>query len=264
MICPANGGESGRRSLTKGVFKILMAKPKSLIDELKTYKSICFYPSCGTDLGDIDYFCSGRRPIEERKNTNVPENCTWEIEEPDVYIHTDVNFYMEFESGEDFDLSECGIHGKYEILSFEQLETFDKPNRINGNFPYSGQCFKYTLKVWGKEKPITLIFCLCENEYAASQIFMANNIDVKYVWSKNWNGGRTYGPWLAKAAKNMGVKFFYTDWLCLPGFRGEPSNSIVYEKYPELNVKEISKLERTDNHWIEEGAHGWVDEFKVR
>ena len=236
----------------------------NIIEELKKYKSICFYPSCGTDLSDIDYFCSGRRPIEERKNTDVPDKCAWETEEPDLYFHSDVNFYMEFESGEDLDLSECGIHGKFEILSFEQLEKIDKPNRINGNFPYTGQCFKYSLKVWGKEKPIALIFCLCENEYAASQIFLKNNIPVNYVWSKNWNGGRTYGPWLAKAAKNLGVKLFYTDWLCLPGLRGEPSNDVVYEKYPELKFEQKSLLERTDNHWIEEGAHGWVDEFKVR
>ena len=236
----------------------------NIINELKNYKSICFYPSCGTDLSDIDYFCSGRLPREERKKAVLAEKCDWKTEEPDLYFHSDVNFYMEFEAGEDFDLSEYGIHGEYKILSCEQLETIDKPNRINNNFPYSGQCFKYTLKVWGKEKPVTVIFCLCENEYTVSQIFLANKLNVSYVWSKNWNGGRTYGPWLAKAAKLIGVKFFYTDWLCLPGFRGEPSNDIVYEKYPELKAKDIALLERTDNHWIEEGSHGWVDEFKVR
>ncbi len=237
---------------------------KSLINELKKYNSICFYPSSGTDLSDIDFFGSGRLPIEERKKVQVADSCNWEIKEPEVFIHSDVNFYMEFESGEDFDLSECGIHGKYEILSFEQLEIIDKPNRINNNFPYSGQCFKYTLKVWGKEKPVILIFCLCENEFMASQIFLINKIPVNYVWSKNWNGGRTYGTWLARVAKKLEVKVFYTDWLCLPGFRGEPSNSIVYEKYPELETDEESKLERTSNHWIEEGAHGWVDEFWVK
>lgn len=237
----------------------------NIINELKKYKSICFYPSCGTDLSDIDYFCSGRLPREERnKKDAISEAWHGDFDEPEVFVHSDVNFYMEFESGEDLDLSECGVHGKFEILSFEQLENIDKPNRINGNFPYSGQCFKYTLKVWGKEKPITLIFCLCENEYIVSQIFLSNKINLNYIWSKNWNGGRTYGTWLARVSKKIGVRLFYTDWLCLPGFRGEPSNSIVYEKYPELLSEEVSELERTDNHWIEEGAHGWVDEFIVK
>lgn len=237
----------------------------SLIDELKKYKSICFYPSCGTDLSDIDYFGSGGLPREERKKELAKaEKWNKKTEEPELFVHSDVNFYMEFESGEDLDLSECGVHGKYEIVGFEELESIKEPNRINNNLPFSGQVFKYILKVWGKEKPVTLIFCLCENEYIASQIFIKNNISLTYIWSKNWNGGTTYGTWLARAANKLGVKLMYTDWLCLPGLRGEPSNSIVYEKYPELNTKNISNLERTNNHWIEEGAHGWVDEFIVR
>ena len=236
----------------------------NLIDELKKYKSICFYPSCGTDLSDIDYFCSGKLPREERKNTNaVSEAWKGDFLEPEVFVHSDINFYMEFEAAEDLDLNECGIHGKYEIIDFEQLESIKEPNRINNNLPFSGQVFKYKIKVWGKEKPITLIFCLCENEFVATQIFLSNKIPIDYVWSKNWNGGKTYGTWLAKIAKKLGVKVFYTDWLCIPGLRGEPSNFLVYEKYQELDINDFSTLSRTNNHWIEEGAHGWVDEFVV-
>ena len=237
---------------------------KRLVDELKNYNSICYYPSCGTDLSDVDYFCSGCLPREERNKASAKKE-PWnkDFAEPDLFLHSDVNFYMEFESGEDLDLNECGLHGKYEILEFEQLETIKEPNRINNNMPFSGQIFKYKCKVWGKEKPINIIFCLCENEYIGSQIFLPNNLPLNYIWSKNWNGGRTYGTWLAKIAKTLNVKIFYTDWLCLPGLRGEPSNAIVYEKYPLLKVETVSKLERTNNHWIEEGAHGWVDEFKV-
>lgn len=237
---------------------------KSLIDELKNYNSICYYPSCGTDLSDVDYFCSGCLPREERNKASAkPDSWNKDFDEPDLFIHSDVNFYMEFESGEDLDLNEYGLHGKYEVLEFEQLETIKEPNRINNNMPFSGQIFEYKCKVWGKEKPITIIFCLCENEYMGSQIFLSNNLPLNYIWSKNWNGGRTYGTWLAKIAKTLNIKIFYTDWLCLPGLRGEPSNAIVYEKYPELKAEIVSKLERTNNHWIEEGAHGWVDEFKV-
>lgn len=241
-----------------------MADLKTLEEELRNYSNICFYPSCGTDLSDLDYFCSGCLPREERKNAfGKADTSESDFPEPDVYVHSDVNFYMEFESGEDFDLSECGIHSPFEIISFEQLASIEKPNKINGNFPYSGQCFKYTLKLWGKEKPITLIFCLCENEFVVSQIFLKNHLPVNSVWSKNWNGGKTYGTWLARMAYTLGVKRFYTDWLCMPDLRGEPSNTIVYENYPNLATQYGSHLERTDNHWIEEGAHGWVDEFLV-
>lgn len=238
---------------------------KNLIEELKNYKSICFYPSSGTDLSDIDFFCSGGLPREERKETDAFSHI-WHraVIEPELFVHSDVNFYMEFESGKDLDLSEYGIHGKYEIISFEQLESIKEPNRINNNLPYSGQVFKYKLRVWGKEETVVLIFALCENEFVASQIFLANNIPLFYVWSKNWNGGKTYGTWLARAANKLGVKLMYTDWLCLPNLRGEPPNDIVYEKYPNLKVYPEAKLVRTNNHWIEEGAHGWVDEFMIK
>lgn len=238
---------------------------KNLVDELKNYNSICFYPSCGTDMSDIDYFCSGCLPREERIKPSVfAEDWKKDCIEPDVFIHSDVNFYMEFEAGEDLELEDCGIHSCYEILEFEQLESIKEPNRINNNTPFSGNIFKYKLKVWGKEKPVTLIFCLCENEFVVSQIFLANKIFVNYIWSKNWNGGLTYGTWLAKVANILKVRYFYTDWLCLPGFRGEPSNNKVYDKYPELETKQSATLERTNNHWIEEGSHGWVDEFRVK
>ena len=221
---------------------------RNIIEELKKYKSICFYPSCGTDFSDIDYFCSGCLPREERKKESaIAEPWNKSFLEPEVFVHSDVNFYMEFEAGEELDLNEYGINSKYKILEFNQLETIKKPNRINNNLPFSGQIFEYKIKVWEKEKPIVLFFCLCENEYLISQIFLANKIPT----------------WLARIAKQLGVKYFYTDWLCLPNFRGEPSNKSVYEKYPELKANNISKLERTDNHWIEEGAHGWVDEFVV-
>lgn len=235
-----------------------------LVDELKKYKNICFYPSCGTDLSDLDYFCSGRLPRELRKKAEgKAEEWRGDFPEPDVFVHADVNFYMEFEAGEDLDLMECGIHSPYEVVGFEELEGLEKPNKINGNLPYSGQCFKYSLKIWGKEKPVVLIFCLCENEFVVSEIFLKNNLPVTYGWSKNWNGGKTCGTWLGRVSAFLGMKIFYTDWLCLPDLRGEPSNSLVYEEYPRLLNCSVSSLTRTDNHWIEEGAHGWIDEFLV-
>ena len=93
---------------------------KSLIDELKNYKSICFYPSCGTDLSDLDFFCSGKMPIEERKQAVGADDWNGDYSEPDLYFHTDVNFYMEFESGEDLDLSEkCSLKDSLESLKYE-------------------------------------------------------------------------------------------------------------------------------------------------
>lgn len=241
-----------------------MSNSTELVEELKKYNSICLYPSSGTDLSDLDYFSSGCKPREER--LGVCKASQWpypDLSEPDVFVHTDVNFYIEFEAGEDFDLSECGIHGPYEILGFEELKGLEKPNRINNNLPFTGKCFKYTLKLWERNKPVVLIFCLCENEAFVSEVLLKENIKLSFVWSKNWNGGRTYGTWLARIAHRLGVKRFYTDWLCVPDLRGEPSNIAVAEKYPELMIDNTSKLLRTDNHWIEEGAHGWVDEFTV-
>ena len=39
---------------------------KKLADELKKYNRICYYPSSGRDLSDLDYFGSGRLLWNER------------------------------------------------------------------------------------------------------------------------------------------------------------------------------------------------------
>ena len=41
-------------------------KCKKLADELKKYNRICYYPSSGRDLSDLDYFGSGRLLWNER------------------------------------------------------------------------------------------------------------------------------------------------------------------------------------------------------
>ncbi|MGM0601357.1 MAG: hypothetical protein ACQETH_16215 [Candidatus Rifleibacteriota bacterium] len=242
---------------------------ESLVNELKQYKCICFYPSAGTDLSDVDYFCSGKRPWSERAENDQPEADFSALEDdsdnfPDLFIHTDVNFYHEFEAGEDIMPYEMGIHGDFELISFRELPSIKEPNLIHDNCEFSGRCFEYKFHAWGKEKVYTLIFCLCENEYLISKIFMANSLKLNYIWSKNWNGGMTNGTWLVNALDKLGTLRVYTDWLCVPGQRGEPRNRFVKEKYSELMGPAKVKLERNnDVRWIEEGAHGWVEEFKV-
>lgn len=240
-----------------------------LTNELQKYSSICFYPSSGTDLSNLDFFCSGRKPREERKSgektiSPVSGQSGEAQSDPELFIHTDVNFYQEFESGAEFELDEHGINGEYEITGFRELPSISEPNRIFQNFPHSGRCFEYKLRLWGGDKVRTLIYCLCENEYLVSEILLANQIKVPFIWSINWNGGLTCGTWLVNAVEKLGTRKVYTDWLCVPGRRGEPRNEAVAEKYPELVIPSRIRLVRNDEvHWIEEGDHGWVDEFDV-
>ncbi|GAB4282722.1 MAG: hypothetical protein Kow0029_28460 [Candidatus Rifleibacteriota bacterium] len=246
-----------------------MTGEEYLANELKKYKSICYYPSSGSDLSDLDYFCSGMKPREERaeaspgkNNVSVDSNIFAEI--PDLFIHTDVNFYHEFESGFDFPADECGIHGDFHVVEFKELPSLKNPNIICDNLEYSGKCFEYKLKLWGSENIRTLIFCLCENEHMVSKIFLDNNIHVSFIWSKNWNGSQTYGTWMVNILDRLCTRKVYTDWLCVPGFKGQPGNKPVASKYPELMVEAKVKLVRNNNtHWIEEGSHGWVEEFDV-
>lgn len=240
-----------------------------LVSELRKYSCICYYPSSGTDLSNVDYFASGRKTREERiASVSAKEGRTEDLvsneNDPDLFIHTDINFYQEFAAGLDMVPDECGIHGSFEVLEFRELPCFATPNLISPNFEYSGKCFEYKLRVWGSHKVRTLIFCLCENEYFVAKVLLANKIDVSFVWSRNWNGGQTYGTWLANILDQLHTRKVYTDWLCVPGKRGEPRNKFVEEKYSELMVPAKVKLVRNNEiHWIDEGSHGWVEEFDV-
>ncbi len=241
-----------------------------LVKELKKYRCICFYPSSGADLSDLDFFASGKKPLFERLGETapgIPVETAAPVAadlEPDLFIHTDLNFYQEFAAGHDLEAEECGIHSEYEILEFRELPRLDNPNKIGCNYDFSGQCFEYRLRLWNSEKVKTLLFCLCENEFFVAKVLLAHKISSTYVWSRNWNGGQTYGTWLANVLDQIHTKKMYTDWLCIPGQRGEPRNRLVEKEYPELMSPVKIKLVRNDElRWIDEGAHGWVEEFDV-
>lgn len=246
-----------------------MTEAEQLANELKKHSCICYYPSCGSDLSNIDFFASGKKPLAERTGeVESPAGDSAEIcaatDDPDLFIHTDVNFYQEFAAGLELAADECGIHGSFEIIEFNELPQLEKPNQISPNYDFSGKCFVYKLRLWGSDKIRTLIFCLCENEFFVARIFLAHQIKVSYIWSRNWNGGQTYGTWLANVLAPLNTLKLYSDWLCLPGQRGAPPNRLVAQKYPELMTETKVKLERNnDLHWIDEGGHGWVEEFDV-
>jgi hypothetical protein len=238
-----------------------------LVTELQKYRCICYYPSSGTDLSDLDFFASGRQPAEERRSNSNQVCEAMELsdnDDPDLFIHTDINFYMEFAAGKDLEANECGINGPFEIIAFRELPPLKNPNRIFDNYDFSGKCFEYQIKLRKCSKIRTLIFCLCENEFFVSQILLHKHIKVPLIWCKNWNGSSTYGTWLANILDSLHTQKLYTDWLCIPGQRGQPQNRHVEEKYPQLMVPAKVRLIRSsDIHWIEEGAHGWVEEFCV-
>ncbi len=164
-----------------------------LASELKKYRCICYYPSSGTDLSNLDYFGSGRKLWSERVEgvqPPLPESAEKADlqSEPDLYIHTDVNFYQEFSAGRDLEPEDCGMHGSLEVIAFRELPQIDKPNRICDNRDFSGKCFEYKLRVWESEKTLTLIYCICENESFVADILLEYGIEVEYVWSRNWYG----------------------------------------------------------------------------
>lgn len=242
-----------------------MNAAQSLAQELKNYKCISYYPASGTDLSDLDYFGSGKKPWSERilGGKALTEGLT-DDNDPDLFIHTDINFYQEFEAGTDLEADEYGFHGEFEVLEFRELPTINEPNKICDNYDFSGKCFEYKLRLWGSDKVKTLIFCLCENEYLVSEILLKNNINLTYIWSRDWAGGMTCGTWLVNVLNRLNSRKIYTDRLCVPGKKGEPRNQLVEEKYPELMAEAKVKLVRNpDSHWIVEGGHGWIDEFYV-
>lgn len=246
-----------------------MTGEKYLVNEFKKYKCICYYPSSGPDLSNIDYFASGKKLWSERvegvqSEKGVELTGVDADNDPDLFIHTDINFYQEFEAGKDMESGDCGIHGCLEVVEFRGLPRLSDPNLICDNLAFSGKCFEYKLRLWGSEKIRTLIYCLCENEYIVARLLLANNIKVPLIWSRNWFGGHTYGTWMANILDRLGTRKVYTDWLCVPGKRGEPRNLAVAEKYPELMVDAKVNLVRNNKvRWIDESAHGWVEEFDV-
>lgn len=237
-----------------------------LIVELKKYRRVCFYPSSGPDLSDLDYFCSGERPYGERVEGGAVGGPMARFEDvPDLFLHTDINFYMEFEEGKDLEADELGFNGDFEVISFEELDKIAEPNVINDNYDFSGRVFKYEFRAWGQGKIFTLIYILCENEFLVSKIALEHNLAIETIWSKNWAGGRTYGTWMVNVMDRLGTGRLYSDWLCIPGRRGEPSNALVREAYPELMVERQVRLVRSaEEKWIDEGANGWVERFDVQ
>jgi hypothetical protein len=270
-----------------------------LVRELQGHSCLCFYPSCGTDVSDLDYFASGRLPLAERVDSgqaaHVPDKtsdlfahhptrpdhlvdpgstdetpCSATSSlgprlDPDAFLHTDVTFFQEYAAGADLPLRECGLHGLGEVLAFRELAPLTNPNRIYGNFEHSGRCFVYKLRLWGSPQPKTLVYLLCENEAFVTDVLLAHGLAVPIVWSKSWNGGHTYGTWLANVLDRLQTKEMFTDWLCVPGHRGQPPNRRVAEAYPELMGPAKVKLVRNEAvHWVDEGSHGWVEEFSVR
>jgi hypothetical protein len=246
---------------------IILTGETELIKEIRKHDCICYYPSSGTDLSNIDFFGSGKKLWEERtggESTEAGVSAPVVDDDPDLFIHTDVNFYQEFASGLDIDGKDQGIHGSFEVVEYKELPALYEPNLIYENYDHAGKCFVYRLKVWGCQKIRTLIFCLCENEYFVAKILIANNLKVDFIWSRNWNGGQTYGTWLTNVLDKLQTKKVYTDWLCVPGKKGEPRNRKVEEKYPELMLAPKVRLVRNDDiHWIDQGGHGWVEEFDV-
>jgi hypothetical protein len=246
-----------------------MPRADHLVEILQRHRCICYYPSAGTDLSNLDFFGSGKKLWSERigESQSSPANAPQDddpVPDPDLFVHTDIQFYREFENIADISPIELGFHGSFEVLSSRELPVLPAPNRIVSNLAHSGRCFEHTVRLWGSGKTKTLIFCLCENEAFVSQVLLDHGIHVHLLWSRNWAGGKTYGTWLPNVLDRLRTSKVYTDWLCIPGQRGEPRNHAVEEHYPELMVPSRVQLVRhPDLHWIVEGAHGWVEEFDV-
>jgi hypothetical protein len=240
-----------------------------LVNELQKYQCICYYPSSGADLSDVDYFGSGKKLWSERVEGIAPKEQTPAVispeDDPDLFIHTDLNFYQEFEAGMEMESEDRSLHGSCEVISFREFPAIKEPNQICKNFAFSGRIFEYKLRIWGSEKVRTLIYLLSENEYFAAKLLLPNAVKIRFIWSRNWFGWNTYGTWLANVMHQLQTSKLYSDWLCVPGKPGEPSNRAVAEKYPELMQSPKIKLVRNENiRWIDESEHGWVEEFDVK
>ena len=132
---------------------MFMTGEEYLVQELKKYHGICYYPSSGTDLSNLDFFCSGKKLWEERiggiqPGNNISRDDSGLENAPDLFIHTDINFFQEFESGLDMSPNECGMHGSLEVLEFRELPALKDPNLICDNYQHSGKCFEYKLRIW--------------------------------------------------------------------------------------------------------------------
>ena len=233
---------------------------------------VCYYPSSGPDLGDVDFFTSGGRPLEERRRGPAPAGppgaaaagTTTAPCAPDVFLHSDVGFFQEFAAGRDWQPGENGLHGPVEIVDHQELPRLAIGNRIYDNLPHTGRCFAYRFRAWGAPAVKTLVCCLCENEGVVARVLLAHGLRVPVVWARNWAGGRSHGTWLVNVLHRLHTAAVYSDWLCVPGQRGEPGNLRVAQVYPELMATAPVRLARNESlHWIDEGAHGWVERFDV-
>ena len=219
---------------------------KKLIDTIKEYKRVCWYPSAGSDF--LPMYC-----LSDLFLSRYPQhNCIKEI--PDLFLYTDCTAdvfdpFLEVDDVTDRAISaissETDKIGKGDPWSIRELfnngnitvtpdhvEELSMPEDYSET-PYSfcsfdqpkayKRAFLFDVSVRYQDETtwkIHLIYVLAQNEYFASNILIRNVIDVSHVivvrYGESFGGAAVNPSWIKYILPVLNTKYYianssYTD-----------------------------------------------------
>ncbi|MCH5192830.1 MAG: hypothetical protein J1F11_02640 [Oscillospiraceae bacterium] len=221
---------------------------KILVKELKGRRSICWYPSAGSDFRPLLYLS---KPFYDKHEELSADKDLL----PDLFIMTD------FQMNEYTDCSGPGDLYYYDYMRMHHPNNFDKISKGSlrqGDILYRDRCTSITVKntfrifiddievkknlITFKEIPewygtgccITvevnsfgstaqklgkwetdIIYLYAENTAFAKQILIQNKINIDFIvrvrYGGNYGGSTNFGSWLFDLADTLNVKYYITD-----------------------------------------------------
>lgn len=208
-----------------------------LLKELKRHKSICWYPSAGSDFRPLLYLSDSFYGKHEELSA---ENAVL----PDLFVMTDYQAlgYQDYSNDTDCDCQgidkmQNGSLGRGDILfkdsntsltvknisqfSVSDIEPQEELIYSENIASCYGQGYYMTLQVDSQKSPtkklgtweVDVIYLYAENTAFAKTILLQNQINIDYIVRVRYGGGfgwskETYGLWLYYLADPLNVKYY--------------------------------------------------------
>lgn len=220
-----------------------MEQQSGLLKELKKHKSICWYPSAGSDFRTLLYLS---KPFYEKHEELAGEDAAL----PDLFVMTDYqkHGFIDYSSSgncikyndirHNFDLKQTGALKSNYVLYDDTYTSFTIKNirkyelndveaskDLTDDFYHApscyGQAYCMTIKV-DSRKPlakklgiweIDVIYLYVENTTFAKRVLLQNRINIDYIVMVRYPGygNGASGIWLFYLADLLNVKYYVTN-----------------------------------------------------
>ena len=217
---------------------------KMLVKELKMRKSICWYPSAGSDFRPLLYLS---RPFYDKHEELSADKDVF----PDLFIMTDYQLseftnyadvyhydYLRIHHPNNFDKISKGTLRRGDILfrdhctaltvksaipifindfdAKKELVTFEYPDWYGRGYCITVEVnsFGNTTKKLGKWD-MDIVYLYAENTAFAKQILIENDINIDFItrvrYGGSFGGSKNFGSWLFYLADKLNVKYYISN-----------------------------------------------------